>query len=149
MLPFLDILFATVAIFVVVMLVQRIVRVEALPYRVDALLVCPDSSGARLYPSPHSEPTTIVVERTELVRALGTLVAERDIALNVLVGIGAGCLDRLSLFEEVRIQLETASALGGNQRLVRIVTIPAEPPKSIEAELLARWRSTDDVRNAR
>lgn len=147
MLPFLDILFATVAIFVVVMLVQRVVRVEALPYRVDVVMVCPDGRTARVFVAPDAPPLEVAVEREPLVRTIAGLPYALE--LNALVAVGRGCLDRLPLFEEIRVQLETSRELGGSQRLVRLVTIPAEPPDEVVDELLGAWRKRNDGRPAR
>ena len=140
LLPFLDIIFSLIGIFIVVFALQEIVesRSDRLA-AVDTLITCTDGRSFDLYTDPGTEPMRF--ERTGLGALFEQLTAAPGVK-NLVFAFSSACFN-----ERDRFQREFArfSDLLGQRRdtekpSFRLVYRPLSSAPEAVADLLERWR---------
>ena len=148
MLPFLDIVFATIGIFVMVFALQEIVEQTAKrQLAVDHLVTCTDGDELHLRLAPDADPLRF--DRRRLAEMLDLLGREHEGIRNVTFAFGAACFELRRLF--VAELGRFLSALprdrdAGGRAAFRVSYRPLGAAPDAEAMLVARWQRevTDD-----
>ena len=137
LLPFLDIVFAMVGIFLVVFVLQSLYEEPRAGLAgVDELIVCEGGRALRLYSAPDADPVEIPAAR---VREIFQYLPERQRVSNLSFALGADCFAARRGFERAfeefsgRLQREGAATRRLNFRPL------GSHPDAVTA-LLARWR---------
>lgn len=140
LMPFLDVVFATIGIFVLIFAVQVLARTpqprQPVPF---ALVACTDAKGFVYFAAPDAPP-----ERWERWRAdaLVGVIAERAKGVaNVLFAVGADCIAPRRDFMEA-FQAASARLSGdpeGARPLLRLTQWPLSSKPEAVATLVARW----------
>jgi len=146
LLPFLDIIFATIGIFIVVFALQEITtNASGQQLAVDDLVICTDGRSVTFYPGPAGEPMNFTERQFP---ALFHRLTERAGGVrNLVFAFTGACFDIRRTFAE---QFAKMTALFHERQTVktvfRLTFQPlSEQPGAVE-QLLAAWRggSTDD-----
>lgn len=137
MLPFLDIVFSLVGIFLVVFVLQSIApQPQQGLAGVDELILCEDRRELRYYPHPGADPVSVSSARLEI---LFTELAPRQTVVNLSFAFNQDCFSAKASFE--RAFAEFSQSLERDGALTRRLNFrPLSSEAGAGEALLARWR---------
>lgn len=146
MLPFLDIIFATIGIFVLVFALQEIIeQTTSRQLAVDHLVTCTDGEALRLRLEPNTAPLDF--DRHGLTGLVDLLGREEDGIRNVTFAFTAACFELRRLF--VTELARFLSALprdreAGGRAAFRVSYRPLGAAPDAESALIDRWQREVD-----
>lgn len=140
LLPFLDIIFATTGVFIVVFALQEIAdKASIRQLTVDHLAICTDGQTVMLYPDPVSEPASFTAH--QLPALLNTLADQPGGVHNLTFAFTGTCFNTRRRFEE---EFARMTALFHERQVGKTLFRLAFQPLSMQPEaveqLLAVWR---------
>ncbi len=142
MLPFLDIIFSMIGIFIVVFALQEVIRSQAAKQpNVDHLVICTQDSEFQLYLSPTTEPLRF--NRVQLSAFFKTLAAQDGGVRNLVFAFSRDCFNTQRRFER---EFARFTALNRDQPVstkaaVRLAFRPLSAQENAAEQLLNTWRS--------
>ena len=142
LLPFLDIIFSLIGIFIVVFALQQIIESQSARLAaVDTLITCVDGRSFDFYSDPEAEPVSF--ERTGLGVLFEQLTAAPGVK-NLVFAFSAACFNERNRFQR---EFARFSALLGQRpgseaekSGFRLVYRPLSSAPEAVADLLGRWR---------
>ena len=150
LLPFLDIIFSLIGIFIVVFALQQIIESQSARLAaVDTLITCGDGRNFDLYADPGAEPVRF--ERTGLGALFGQLAAVPGVK-NLVFAFSSACFNERDRFQRefARFSDLLGQRPGAEKPSFRLVYRPLSSSPEAVADLLGRWRGTDtdtDIQN--
>jgi len=146
LLPFLDIIFSLIGIFIVVFALQQTVESKAERLAaIDILAVCEHDATIVLYPAADAQP--ISFDRSRLAALFEHLGQARGVE-NLVFAFSRDCFNTKHLFERqfARFAALPRQAVDTPESVFRLSYRPLASHEQAVAELLADWRnrSTDE-----
>jgi hypothetical protein len=143
LLPFLDIVFSTIGVFVIVFVLREVVRAPQEGGRrpaIDSLIVCTSDRDLTLYLTPHAPPRAFTA--VQLPQVFEAFTADGGGIRNLVFALTRDCIGMRQQFEEA---LANFTALHRRQReraaaAVRLAFRPLAEHPAAAAQLLAAWR---------
>ena len=144
MLPFLDIIFSMIGIFIVVFALQEVIRSEAARQpAVDHLLICTDDRELQLYLTPDTTPLNF--SRVQLPALFDALAIHSGGIRNLVFAFSRDCFNTQRLFERAFAKFTALARdqANGPKTVFRLAFRPlATDPEALE-DLLNTWRGAD------
>lgn len=141
MLPFLDIIFSMIGIFIVVFALQEVIRSEAARQpSVDHLVICTQDSEFQLYLSPTVDPLRF--NRVQLSAFFKTLAAQGGGVRNLVFAFSQDCFNTQRRFERefARFTALTRDQPVSAKPVVRLAFRPLSAQENAAEKLLDTWR---------
>lgn len=151
LLPFLDIIFATIGIFIVVFALQKIVpQASGRQLTVDHLVICTDERTVSFYPGPTREPATFTSRQFPAL--MNSLAESAGGVRNLVFAFTGACFETRRTFEEEFAKMtalfHAQQAKRADQTIFRLAFQPLSAQPGAVERLLAAWRSgsSDDAK---
>jgi hypothetical protein len=151
LLPFLDIIFATIGIFIVVFALQQIVtQASGRQLTVDHLVICADGQTVTFYPGPTREP--VMFTSRQFPALMNDLAESAGGVRNLVFAFTGACFEARRTFEEEFAKMtalfHARQADRADQTVFRLAFQPLSAQPGAVERLLAAWRggSSDDTK---
>lgn len=139
LLPFLDVVFATIGIFLLIFAIQVLARVPEIRHPAPAaIVVCADANRLVYFASPDTEPTTF--ERWQASELVALIADQAAGVANVLLAVGGECGARRHFEDAFRdAAARLADDPDGARPLLRLTQVPLSSAEDAIATLIVRW----------
>ncbi len=140
LLPFLDIIFASIGIFLLIFALRSLVVAEA-PRQLEAhhVILCDNAAEIRHYPGADAAP--MALRRHELAATLEAIARAEGPAANLVFAFTAICEN---VYRDLQRDYRAAMTIAGeqetNMRAIRMQLWPLASDDGADAAFLARWR---------
>ncbi|MEZ5583646.1 MAG: MotA/TolQ/ExbB proton channel family protein [Candidatus Competibacteraceae bacterium] len=142
LLPFLDIIFSMIGIFIVVFALQEVMeKTEGHQSAIDHLVICTNDELMQLYPAEHAQPIDFTA--TQIPALLETLGQQAGIR-NLVFAFTRSCFNTQNRFQREFFRFTARLREARNKAVFRLTFRPlSEQPGAVET-MLSTWRGRDE-----
>jgi len=144
--PFLDIIFSTIGILIVVFALQEIIsNKDRRQPMIDHLIICTEDNRLQLYLNPDVKP--VLFNNLQVPALLETLAVQQTGVRNLVFALTSACFNTQRLFEQEFTKFATLAndRQASEKTVFRLIFRPLSVQAGAVQQLLDEWRGAESA----